>query len=452
MPSPGATGEAGAGLGELGAPARAASTGTRGRTWMMVLLTSGFALNLLDRQIINVLAEPIKRDLGLADWQLGALTGLSFALLYSVVALPIARLADRGNRVRIIGWAVLAWSLFTAACGLAANFLQLLLLRIGVGVGEAGCAPPSQSLIADHYPPEKRAGALAIFNMGSPVGAAIGLAAGGLLADAVGWRVTLMLAGLPGVLIGLLMLFTLREPRPPGSVAVTDHPPLWAVVSRLLRCRSFVLISLGAALLAFVNYGAMAFAGSFFLRVHEADLLAIGGHVGLGPLAIIGLGLGGFGAVTGAAGALAGGRLADRYASRNVRALALIPAAGALCCTLGYVFMFTAPSGGAALLLFGVPAFFSTVWAGPGTLALQELAGERARATALAVVLFINSAIGLGLGPLSMGALSDLLRPALGSGEGLRVAILLGLLAGLAAAGCHWLASRRLVADLARED
>ncbi|MCW5760061.1 MAG: MFS transporter, partial [Phenylobacterium sp.] len=122
-------------------------------TYMMVLLTSAFALNLLDRQILNVLAEPIKRDLQLADWQLGALTGLSFALLHSVAALPIARLADRSDRVKIIGVAILAWSAFTAACGVAGNFVQLLLLRVGVGVGEAGCQPPSQSLIVDHYPP-----------------------------------------------------------------------------------------------------------------------------------------------------------------------------------------------------------------------------------------------------------------------------------------------------------
>ncbi len=159
-----------------GAPA---STLSRG--YMIGLLTAGFGLNLFDRQIINVLAEAIKHDLHLADWQIGALTGLSFALLYSVAALPIARLADRSNRIRVIGLAILAWSIFTAACGMAASFAQLLALRVGVGIGEAGCAPPAQSLISDAFPPSQRSGALGIFGLGSPVGAALGLAIGGLL-------------------------------------------------------------------------------------------------------------------------------------------------------------------------------------------------------------------------------------------------------------------------------
>ncbi|MEQ9452462.1 MAG: MFS transporter [Pseudomonadales bacterium] len=418
----------------------------RQRTWLMSLLTSAFALNLLDRQIINVLAEPIKRDLLLADWQLGALTGLSFALLYSVMGIPIARIADRGNRVRIIGVAVLVWSVFTAACGMAANFIQLLLLRIGVGVGEAGCAPPSQSLIADHFPTDKRAGALAVFNMGSPLGAAIGLAGGGLLADAVGWRWTLVCAGLPGMLIGLLVLTTLKDARPVRRRSLGERA--WPVIRRLLIRRTFFLMALASALLSFVNYGAMAFAGSFFLRVHEADLLTMGEFFGVGPLAIIGLGLGVFGALTGAAGSYAGGKVADRLGSINVRALALIPAVGSLLCAVGYVVMFTVPSGAWGLFLFVFPAFFANLWAGPGIMALQELAGVPARATAMALVLFAQSAIGLGLGPLSIGIISDLLAPTWGAGEGLRLAILLGLVVGLVSSFIYWLASRSIKADL----
>ncbi|MDO9488361.1 MAG: MFS transporter, partial [Sphingomonadaceae bacterium] len=250
----------------------------RSASWLVALLTTGFALNLLDRQIINILAEPIKRDLGLADWQLGALSGLSFALLYSVAALPIARFADRSNRVTIVGIAILIWSFFTAACGMAASFVQLLLLRIGVGIGEAGGAPPSQSLIADSYPPERRSGALAIFAMGAPIGASLGLIGGGMLAGVIGWRWTLVCAGAPGLIVGALVLLTLRDPRRPQ--AVSAMPTLRASLALLVSRRAFLLVALGSAMLGFVNYGAMAFAGSFYLRNHSAELVSLGALIG----------------------------------------------------------------------------------------------------------------------------------------------------------------------------
>lgn len=429
---------------------RASVSAPRGyRAWMMVLLTSAYGLNLLDRQVINVLAEPIKRDLSLADWQLGALTGLSFALLYSFAALPIARLADRGDRVKIIGASILAWSVFTAACGMAANFLQLLLLRVGVGIGEAGGAPPAQSLIADHHTPDRRSRALGIFALGSPVGAATGLALGGILAESVGWRWTLVIAGAPGVIIGLLVLLTLQEPRGRGEVArVTNQAPLASVLRSLAARPAFVYLALGAGLLSFVNYGAMAFAGSFYLRVHTADIAALGAQFGIGPLGVIGMGLGLFGAAAGAAGTYIGGALGDYFGQKDVRAYAWLPAAGSVLCASGYVIMFTFPNGGWSLFLFMVPAFFSNIWNGPATLAMQNLAGPRAKATALAVVLFVVSALGLGLGPLTMGAMSDLFAHTMGSAEGLRLAILVGLSAGALSCLSYLMASRTLGADL----
>jgi MFS family permease len=417
---------------------------------MMVLLTSAYALNLLDRQIINVLAEPIKAELGLRDWQLGALTGLAFALLYSVAALPIARLADRGDRVRIVGAAILAWSVFTAACGFAGGFIQLLLLRVGVGVGEAGCAPPSQALIADRYPPEKRASALGVFALGSPIGAAIGLAAGGLLGEYVGWRATLIIVGLPGLAIGLLVLATLRDLRRDSPSIAPPALSTREVLHALAARRAFVLMALGAALLSFVNYGAMAFAGSFYLRVHGQDIADLGAALGMGPLAVIGVGMGLFGALAGAVGTLVGGVLGDRLGARDVRAYALIPASGSLLAVAAYGVMFSVPSGAWSLLLFMLPCFCVNLWNGPGTFALQNLAGSRARATAMAVVLLMTSGLGLGLGPLMVGALSDMLTPMLGAGEGLRLAILAGVSVGLLSAGCYALASRSLPADLAR--
>jgi MFS family permease len=425
-----------------------ASTPIKRRGWMLALLTTGFGLNLLDRQIINILGEPIKRDLGLHDWQLGALSGLSFALLYSVAALPIARLADRSNRVRIIGAAILAWSFFTAACGMAGNFIQLLLLRIGVGVGEAGGAPPSQSLIADAYPPERRSGALAIFSLGSPLGASVGLVGGGMLAGLIGWRWTLIAAGVPGLIVGALVLLTLRDPRSVRPVARHDIPTLGTALAVLLSRRSFLWMALGGALLAFVNYGAMAFAGSFYLRNHLPELTQLGDAIGQKPLGVIGLGLGVLGSIGGVLGSIVGGRLGDRIGMRDVRALALIPAVGAVLCASSYVVMFTLPSALWSLVTFAVASFFSTMWWGPGTLGMQRLAGSHGKATALAVALFLNSAIGMSFGPLLIGMASDAFAPTMGQGEGLRLGILCGLSAGLLSGLAYWLASRRIAQEI----
>ncbi len=441
------TDKGGASPAEVGAPP-SGTAGSAGRTWLLGLLTVAFGLNLLDRQIINILAEPIKRDLALSDSQLGALTGLSFALLYSVMALPIARRADRGDRVRIVGAAILTWSLFTAACGAAASFVQLLLLRIGVGVGEAGCAPPSQSLIADEYPPERRAGALAIFALGSPIGAAVGLVAGGLLAGAIGWRWTMVAAGAPGLIVGALVLVTLSDRHLHRSEVAAA--PLGTVLARLARNRSFLLVIFGCALLSFVNYGAMAFAGSFYLRVHVDGIGALAASLGLPPIGVIGLGLGLLGGAGGAVGAIVGGRLGNRRGESDPARLVRISAVGSLLCAASYAAMFTVPSAAGSLAIFFVASFFSNLWYGPGTLAIQLLAGQNDRATALAISLFVNSLVGLGLGPTTVGLMSDAFAPTLGSGEGLRLAVLIGLSAGMLSAILYWLSSRSIAADVSR--
>lgn len=434
----------------LTSPAAAPSSGTSAyRTWMVGLLAAAYAVNLLDRQIINIVAEPIKRDLGLSDAQLGAITGLSFALLYSVVALPIARLADRGNRVRIIGVAILIWSVFTAACGAATSFLQLLLLRVGVGVGEAGCAPPSQSLIADEFPPNRRAGALAIFWLGAPIGAALGLIAGGVLVSNIGWRWTIVAAGAPGLLIGLLVLKTLRDPRLSSKIPPAPQPPLGSVLKRLLARRSFVFVMLGCGLLSFTNYASMAFAASFYLRIHEAQLESLSMSLGLEPIAIIGMGLGLLGGAGGALGAIIGGQLGNHLGERDPRWLVLISAAGSALCAAGYLAMFSVPDVRVSLCIFFIAGFFSNLWAGPGTLALQRLAEAPARATALAVNLFVSSALGLGLGPLMTGILSDYFSVSQGIAQGLRTALLCAPLAGLLSAAFYVAASIGLSRQIA---
>ncbi|MFO0020008.1 MAG: MFS transporter, partial [Alphaproteobacteria bacterium] len=180
--------------------------------YAMLLLLAIYTINFLDRSIINILAEPIKNELKLADWQLGLMSGLAFALFYTVLGIPLAQLAERRNRPIIIGTSVAVWSGFTALSGATTNFVQLVLCRIGVGVGEAGCTPPAHSLIADYVPKEKRASALAFYSMGTPLGGLLGLVMGGLIADAYGWRVAFLVAGVPGLLFALLCFLTLREP------------------------------------------------------------------------------------------------------------------------------------------------------------------------------------------------------------------------------------------------
>jgi MFS family permease len=416
------------------------------RATMMALLTAAYGLNLFDRQIINMLSESIKKDLVLSDAQLGLMLGAMFALLYSFAALPIARYADRANRVHVVGAAILAWSFFTAGCGMAANFLQLLVMRVGVGIGEAGCAPPSQSLIADTYPIEKRAKALGIFGLGSPVGAASGLALGGVLGELVGWRWTLILAGIPGIIIGLMILGFLKD-QPAKEKAAP--PPLFPQLRLLFAKKSFIFLMFGIVLLSFPNVSTMAFSTPFYMRVHAADLAALGAPLGLGPLAVLGLGMGLFGATGGALGTIFGGYWADKLGMRDVRWYAWIPAIGSVFVVFSYYLMFLVPSGGLSLVLFLLPSFFCNVWNGPGTLALQNLAGPQMRATVMAVVLFVQSVLALGLGPLTVGLISDHFTPIYGPGEAVRIGILSVLLICFFSALSHWLASRTLEKDLA---
>jgi MFS family permease len=409
---------------------------------MLGLLTAAYALNLLDRVVINVLAEAIKHDLNLADWQVGALSGLAFAFLYTTVAIPLARMADRKNRVRIIGWAVLCWSAFTALCGTAGGFIQFLLMRIGVGLGEAGGQPPSQSLIAESFPVSWRSRALAIFGLGSPLGASIGIALGGILFEAVGWRWTMVAAGAPGLIIGLLVLFTLKDQRP--EIPRSEARPFFADMGKLLQKRAFIYMSLGVALLAFVNNASTAWSVPFFLRNYSADLAAIGAPYGRGATSVISLVLGLSGLTAGLGGAFVGGWLGDRWGVKNVRAYALIPAVASACAVVGHLLVYLAPNGGWALAMVVFSTMFSNVWQGPAAHALQCLAGVQSRATVMALVLFVSAIIGTGLGPLLVGAMSDTFGMYYGSAEGLRYALITGMIAGVLSAFFYWLASFRL--------
>jgi predicted MFS family arabinose efflux permease len=412
----------------------------RYRTYVLSMLVVVYVFNFLDRQIVTILAEPIKVDLGLSDTQIGLMSGLAFAIFYTVLGIPIARLADRANRVSIISMALGVWSAMTAVCGLAQNFTQMLAARIGVGVGEAGCSPPAHSLIADYFPPEKRASALSIYALGIPFGSILGLLAGGWIAEFYGWRMAFFLVGVPGVLLAIAFKLTVREPlrgmSDAAPSAAQEQPPLGATIRILLRNRTMVHIAVGGALTAFVGYGIGQWLPAFFIRTHG---------LGVGETATY------FGLVLGVASAIGtylGGSLADRLAAWDQRVYAWLPAAGVLVAFPFFVVALMLNQPYVAIVVLITPYLLNSLWLGPAFGTIQNLAPMRMRALASAILLFIVNIIGLGLGPLLVGVTSDLLAGTFG-GESLRYAILI-CTAAYFWAGAHFLlAGRSIREDLA---
>ena len=382
------------------------------RSYALGLLMLIYVVNFVDRQVVSILAEPIKRDLHLADWQLGLMTGLAFAVLYTVLGLPIARAAERGDRPLIIAAAVAVWSGFTALSGLAQTFTHLVLARIGVGVGEAGCTPPALSLIADTVPREQRASAVSVYMLGAPVGSLLGLALGGLIADAYGWRMAFVLVGLPGLLLAALAALTLREPRrgrPVVARADDGVPSFREALAELSGKRTYWRVVGGITIKSFASYGAVAFTGSFFFRNFPAELAEYSAIFGLKSAGFLGIALGITSGVMAIIGTLLGGRLADHLARKDARAYAMIPAVGALA---GLPFSLAALNADSLLVAFAfltAPGLLGSMWLGPAYGVVQSLVRPQTRATATAVVLFVANLIGLGLGPLFVGILSDVL-------------------------------------------
>jgi MFS family permease len=406
------------------------------------LLVVVYVVNFLDRQVVAILLQAIKQDLGLSDTQLGAFSGIAFAFLYSTLGIPLARWADRGVRRSIIALALLMWSGMTALQGLAPSFLWLLAARVGVGVGEAGCSPPAHSLISDLFEPKRRATALSIYALGIPIGGAIGLAAGGWLRETFDWRTALMIVGLPGIGLALLVRLTLREPTRgwwEGGRREAHAPPPLAEVARLLRARrAFVHMAVAGALHALYGYGAAAFNPAFFERVH-----------GLAPLEI-GYWLGAIAATTGVLGTFLGGWLTDRVSGRDPRWYAWLPGWGTLI-GVPFVFVFYLwPDGYGALALAALPAVLGGLYLGPTFAITQALVPPHMRAQAAAVMLLILNLVGMGLGPQLVGVLSDLLAPRFGD-ESIRWALLGTVATGALWATVHYvLAGRTLRGDLAR--
>ncbi|MBK81967.1 MAG: MFS transporter [Gammaproteobacteria bacterium] len=413
----------------------------RYRTYVLTMLVIVYVFNFLDRQIVTILAEPIKVDLGLSDTQIGLMTGLAFAVFYTVLGIPLARLADRANRVSIISAALVVWSGMTALCGMAQNFGQMLAARIGVGVGEAGCSPPAHSLIADYFPPEKRASALSIYALGIPIGSILGLLAGGWIAEFYGWRMAFYLVGLPGILLAVLVKLTIREPirgmsDPTAASGDYQQPPLGSTIRLLVRNRTMLHLAMGGALTSFVGYGLGQWMPAFFIRTHGLGVAETATYFGL----VLG--------VASAAGTFLGGAIADRLAGWDKRIYAWLPAAGVLVAFPFFVVALMLNQPYVAIAIMITPQLLNSLWLGPAFGTIQNLAPMRMRALASAVLLFILNIIGLGFGPFLVGVTSDLLVGVAGD-ESLRYAILISTCTYFWA-GAHFLvAGRSILGDLA---
>lgn len=409
-------------------PAANSSNGIRARVLALLLLA--YVFNFLDRQIVSILKIPIKAELGLTDTQLGLMGGIAFASVYSTLAIPIARYADRtGRRARVIGISAAVWSLFTALCGLVTNFWQLFAARMGVGVGEAGGVAPSYALIAQHFPPNRRARALAIFSLGIPIGSALGLFFGGWLAEAINWRTAFVVIGLAGLPVGWLIATRVPESPADAPAPVADSAPgFMDVAGELARKPSFWLLSFAAASGSIGGYGLGFWLPSYFSEALDLSLGSIGTF--FGTIVLIG----------GIAGIMLGGAIADKLGGARPYAYALTPAAAYLLTAPLFAAAMTVESRELAWLLFALAYAVSLAWLGPIINAVQSLVDPPRRATASASFLLINNLIGIGFGTFIFGFLADLLRPAYGD-EAMRYSILFGLgfyllaavLAGLAA-------------------
>lgn len=406
---------------------------TRGnRNLVLAFLLAAYILNFLDRQILGILAAPIKADLHLTDAQFGAVGGLAFALLYSFLGVPLALLADRTRRSWVIAGSLAVWSGFTALCGTAVSFGQLFLYRLGVGVGEAGGVAPSYALVADHFPPERRARAMAIFSLGVPIGLGGGSFVGAHLATWFGWRSAFVIMGIIGILLAPILLLTVRDlPRRSDSTAAL---PLRSAFPTLAKKPTFWLLAFGASSSSLCGYGLALWTPSILMRSFGLDLISAGNF--MASLVIIG----------GCTGVIAGGLLADRLGPRDRRWYAWVPAIAWFVTAPFFLAGFLAPTLTIAWLLLLVPNALNILWLGPITTAVQHLVAQPMRATASASFLFINNLIGLGVGPLLMGAISDHLKAAYGI-EALRYAAMWCLAFYLFAGALAVLAGRRLRAD-----
>jgi predicted MFS family arabinose efflux permease len=410
------------------------------QTRVLAILVVVYVLNLVDRNLMSMLIDSIKRDLGVSDSQMGLLVGPAFAVLYTVAGIPIARLADRHSRRVVLAIGLAVWSLATAASGLVRSYAQMAIARVIVGVGEASASPSAYSMISDVFPPERRSSAIAIYNSGASIGIFAGMALGGVLNDALGWRNAFLVVGLPGVLLALVVRFWLPEPRRGVADALEDsgeQPALREVLRYLLGLRSFRHLLAAAGLYSITSYAMITWSPPFMERVFDLSPGQFGTWLGV----VVGLG--------GVVGALAAGFLADALGRRDPRWLIWITACGGVSVLPFLVAFAASPTPGLALLALFAANFFNTWFPSPTQAVGQSLARLRMRALASAIVLFAVNIVGLGLGPWWIGVSNDLLAPTHGD-EAIRYSLGGVGVVNLWAAVHSLLAARHLPGDLAR--
>lgn len=411
------------------------------RAYALGLLVVVYIFNFIDRSILGILVEPIKNDLGVSDTLMGFLGGIAFAIFYTFLGIPIARAADKGSRRNILSICLALWSLATALCGLAQNFIHLLLARIGVAVGEAGGSPPSHSMISDMFPADQRATALAIYALGIPIGTMLGNLGGGWISEAFEWRTAFFVVGLPGVMLAVIVRFTLKEP-PRGAaeglqLKQAEAPPVKQVFKTLWNRKSFKLMALGGALHAFVGYGVGYWIPAMFIRSHGLTT----GEMGLALFYL------GFASI---AGTFLGGYFGDKLGKRDPRWYLWLPGLATLISVpfSAFVYLYHAPY--TALWVLSVSYFLGAYYLGPTFSLTQGLVGLRMRALAASILLFILNIIGLGLGPQFTGIASDVLNVTTELGaDSLRWALVISLVFNVVSALLYLLAARTIKADLA---
>ena len=376
--------------------------GTSGyRGYVLFSLLAVYTLNFIDRALIGVVSEPIIQEFQLKDWQFGLLSGFGFAVTYTLFGIPIARFAEKYNRVRIIAFSVILWSAMTALCGFAGGFLSLLVFRVGVGIGEAGCTPPANSIIADYYPAKSRARALGIYSMGVTLGSALAALFGGPIAEAWSWRDAFIYLGLPGILVGFIVLFTIKEPPrgysdPPGTPQI-DKLGFSETLKRLGTNRSYWINCIAATVTAFVGYGVSSFQVSYFVRIHELNVADVAVQL-IVPISL-----------AAAFGTFAAGAAIEKLSDRYPNAVAWLPGWALIASLPLYWIGFSTNSQATALVMLIVAAFLHYTYLGSQYTIAQGVVDLRARATAIAILLFVVNLIGYGLGPLFVGILSDFL-------------------------------------------
>ena len=424
------------------------------RNYVLFILFVVYGLSYVDRQILSILMEPIRKEFGFSDMQLGLLSGVAFAIFYATLGIPIARFADRHSRVNIIAISLVVWSAATALTGKATSFFQIFLARVGVGVGEAGCNPSAYSIISDYFPAKRRSTAQSLYSMGVYLGQFIGFVTAGYIAHEYGWRAAFYVVGIPGILVAIIVKLTLKEPprgfsEPVGYVA-QPPPPAMAVLKKLMSLPAFRNLSFASGLHALVAYGLNNFYSAFLMRSHGMSLVETSN-----ALAVITL-------TGGLAGTYLGGKLSDIYSQRNggdPRYQMWVPAVALLINIPVWLLALLLPMKYAVLVMM-IPAIaLGATYLGPSISATHQLVGVRERAVSGALLLFVLNFIGIGMGPMLSGQISDMFRDMFVSqgialevarADGLKYALCIMSIANLWSAYHYFRAARTLREDIAK--